>query len=135
MAFDFTPSKPLDARGAMTTTSGNTPSAWRMFGDNGALAPGKSKWIDLHGVMWKSWILRAAQSPHNAALGAASAEIQVANELDPVDADANTKFSVLATLNAGAPKFDYEPPYRFMRIELKVAGGVPVQVDFYGIGV
>lgn len=134
MAFDFTPSKYTDAKGPMTTTSGNTPLAWRMFGDAGAAAPGKSKWLDLHGVMWKSWILRMANSPHNGALGAASVEIHVANELDPVDADANTKFRVLATLNTGAPAFDYEPPYRYVRAELKVAGAAAVQVDFYGIG-
>lgn len=134
MAFQFTPTRPPDSKIA-TTTSGNTPSAWRMLGDNGAAGLGKSKWVELHGVQWKSWLLRAAQSPYSAAVGAASVEVHVANELDPADADANTAFVVLGTLNSGAPMLSTEPPFRFMRVEVKVAGGVPVQVDFNGIGV
>ncbi len=136
MVFAFTPSKPTGTK-LLTTTSGSTPVAWLMFGANGAVAIGKGRWVELEGVEWKSFMLRRHATPHNGTLAAASVEIHVANELDPADADANTKFVVAGTLNAGAPSLLLEVPWRFVRAELKVAGGgsEDVQVDFHGIGV
>lgn len=134
MSFDYTPTKPTSEQ-QYTSTSGFTPTTWQMFGKDGAGVAGKSKWIPITGVQWKTFVLRQHASPFSTALGAASVEIHVANELDDVDADANTKFKTLATLNAAGPFLESEPPYRFVRAELKVAGTAAVQIDFNGIAV
>lgn len=133
MPFDFTASKPETQ--LYTTTSGNTPVAWRLLGEAGFNVLGKGRWLELNGVQWKSFLLRAHTSPHNAAIGAGSVEIQVANELDPVDADENTKFVVLATLDSSNPEFSSEEPWRYVRARVAVVGTPMMQVDFYGISV
>lgn len=133
MAFNFTPSKPSET--LRTLPSGATPFAWHMLGAAGATTTGVSKWIDVTGAQWKSFLLRRAASPFNDTVGTASIEIQACNELDDVDADANSKFVVLGTLNAGAPSLTLEDPWRFVRAEVKTAGGggEALQVDCHGI--
>jgi hypothetical protein len=131
----YTPTKPVANQQTMTTTSGNTPVSWRMFGAAGAVALEPSTWIAVSAVQWKTFLLRMQAAPHNGAVGAASVEIQVANELDPTLPNTQTKYVVAGTLNSGTPSLVLEPAWRYVRAELKVAGGAAVQVDFHGISV
>lgn len=129
---DFVASKPDTI--LRTGPGGSVPFDWLMLGAAGYNTVGIGRWIELEGATWKSFLLRAAASPYNTALGAlAVVQIQAANALDPVDPEANTRHTILASLTTAAPSYSTEVPWRFIRAQITVVGDALMQVDFHGI--
>jgi len=130
MAADFTPKPQVQE---FVSTSGQRAASWRMLGAAGAAVIGKGGWVELDLFSWKSWQLLPLD--HVSALGPVSVEIHATNELVPTgDQDANTNFVVLATLTSTTKHFELEPPYRFVRVEVKVAPSSAAQVLMYAMG-
>lgn len=113
--------------------SGGKTASFRLLGDAGAGVTGKSQWLRLSGMQWKTFFIYPVDQTQ--AYGAISIEIHGAMELDGVDEDANTKFEVLATLNSTTKSLQWEPPWPFVRAEVKVAAATPFQVGFYAVGI
>lgn len=113
--------------------SGGKTTSIRLLGDAGAAVIGKGQWLKLSGIQWKTFFIYPVVQTNS--YGAVSVEIHGAMELDGTDQDANTKYKVLATLNAGSPSLEWEPPWPYVRAEVKVAGPAAIQAGLYGIGI
>ena len=127
----YTPIKPTEPE--LTSTSGNQPIAWQLLGAGGGNIAGPGKWVKVPGCQWKTFFLRAAENPFNAALGAGEVEIHGTNELNPTSDDTLTPYKLLGTLTAAAPSLEHEPPFRYIRASIKTPGSVAMQVDFHGV--
>lgn len=133
MAAIYTISKAGNDEGL--TTTGQRAIAKHLLGPTGGGAAGKGAWLETNHILWKTFMLYP-EDQTGAVISAAVVQIQAAMELDVADKDENTKFVILATLNAAGPSFSLEAPWPFIRavITTPETSNRLIQVGLYALG-
>jgi hypothetical protein len=120
--------------GKTLSSAGTNVKLRRMLGNAGAGATGKGQWLELSNFKEKNFYLYLVDQA-GGTLGSPIVTIEGAMELDPADADLNTKVETLATLNSGTLSAFVDVPWRYVRANVGTAGTTAIQVGLHAIGV